>query len=37
MLAEAAALDPSNPEAPLTGGLPGLIQEYLRNSRVRDY
>lgn len=31
MLAEIGAFDPSNPEAPPAGGLPGLIQEYLRN------
>lgn len=37
MLAEAGALDPSNPEAPPADGLPDLIQEYLRNSRMRDY
>ena len=31
MLAEVGAFDPSNPEAPPAAGLPGLIQEYLRN------
>lgn len=31
MLGEAAAFDPSNPDVPPSGGLPGLIQEYLRN------
>ena len=31
LLAEFGAFDPSNPEAPPSGGLPGLIQEYLRN------
>jgi len=31
MLAEAGGFDPSNPEAPPAGGLPGLIQEHLRN------
>lgn len=31
MLADVGAFDLSNPDAPPTGGLPGLIQEYLRN------
>jgi len=31
MLAEVGAFDPSDPEAPPSGGLPGLIREYLRN------
>jgi hypothetical protein len=31
MLAEVGAFDPSNPEGSPSGGLPGLIQEYLRN------
>jgi hypothetical protein len=31
LLAEVGAFDLSNPEAPPSGGLPGLIQEYLRN------
>ena len=30
MLAEIGDFDPSDPEAPPSGGLPGLIQEYLR-------
>lgn len=32
LLAEVGAFDPSDPEAPPAGGLPGLIQQYLRNS-----
>jgi hypothetical protein len=31
MLAEGGAFDPLNPETPPSGGLPGLIREYLRN------
>ena len=32
LLAETGAFDPSNPEWPPIGGLPGLIREYLRNN-----
>jgi hypothetical protein len=32
LLAEAGAVDPANPEWPPSGGLPGLIREYLRNN-----
>lgn len=31
MLAEVGAFDPSDPDAPPSGGLPGMIREYLRN------
>lgn len=37
LLAEIGAFEPSNPEAAPAGGLPGLILEYLRNSRERGY
>jgi hypothetical protein len=31
LLAEIGAFDQSNPDVSPSGGLPGLIQEYLRN------
>ena len=37
LLAEAGVFDPSYPEAAPAGGLPGLIQKYLRNGRHRGY
>lgn len=33
LLAEVGAFEPSDPETPPAGGLPGLLREYLRNSR----
>jgi len=37
LLAEIGAFEPSDPETPPTGGLPGLLREYLRNSRRHGY
>ena len=37
LLAEVGAFEPSDPETPPAGGLPGLLREYLRNSRRRGY
>ncbi|WJR76477.1 hypothetical protein [Bradyrhizobium sp. NP1] len=35
MMIDAGLIDPANPDAPPAGGLPGMIQEYLRNNPQR--
>jgi hypothetical protein len=34
MMERSGVIDPSAPDAPTTGGLLALLQEYLRNNRV---
>jgi len=36
LIASATGLDPSQPDQPAPGGLPGLLLDYLRNNRSDD-